>query len=157
MPKNNGRGESLVTPDTMNLHRTPGHLFRRAQQRAVDIFRQHVGENGLRPRQLAVLVTVNQNPGISQADLVKLSGIDRSTVAEMVARLARNGLLTRTRTKDDQRANRLTITEAGIKALEQSLPSAQRAQEEIMAPVPPEERARFLENLRRLADLPDDV
>ena len=54
---------------------------------------------GLTPRQLAVLITVSQTEGQSQTGLVERTGIDRSTMADIVRRMQRKGLLKRRRTK----------------------------------------------------------
>jgi len=74
--------------DGIALHETPGHLLRRAQQRAVDLFVQAVGEQGLRPPQFALLLAAWQNPEANQSELVRITGIDRSTAADMITRLA---------------------------------------------------------------------
>src|SRR3546814_9098554 len=84
---------------TFNLDDAPGHLLRRCQQLAVDLYTMEVGVSGLTPRQFALMLAIYQNPGISQVELVRLTGIDRSTVAEMVARLIKRGLLVRQRTE----------------------------------------------------------
>ena len=136
-----------------DLHGTPGHLLRRAQQRAVELFIHAVGDDGLRPPQFALLVAAYQNPGANQSDLVRLTGIDRSTAADMITRLAGRGLVRRVRTKADGRANQLEVTRDGVAALEATLDSALRAQDEIIAPIPPGQRAQFLKNLARIADL----
>jgi DNA-binding MarR family transcriptional regulator len=44
-------------------------------------------DGDLTPRQLAVLVTVANNEGLSQTGLVDRTGIDRSTLADIVRRL----------------------------------------------------------------------
>lgn len=137
------------------LRDTPGHLLRLCQQRAVDLFVQEVGEDGPTPRQFAVMVCVMANPGLSQTDLVRASGIDRSTLTEIIRRLVRRGLLSRRRTAADQRANALQLTDAGIAMVEATTPAALRAQERIMAPVPPQRRAAAMELLSLLAGAPD--
>ena len=142
--------------DAVNLTETPGHLLRRCQQRAVEIYAQEVGDAGLRPPQFAVVLTVHKKQGLNQTELVRLTGIDRSTIADMISRLVKRGLLTRTRTSDDQRANRLWITDAGVDALDATVAAMERAQERIMAPVPADRRAGCLELLKLLAELPDD-
>jgi len=142
--------------DLVGIRRTPGHLLRRAQQRAVDLFVQAVGENGLRPPQFAVLVTVYQNPGLNQTHLVDKTGIDRSTIADMIDRMVARGYIERKRDAADQRVNTLWPTAAGIAALEACVDAAMAVQEEILAPVPPEKRAALLEALELLADLPPD-
>lgn len=135
------------------LHDAPGHLLRRCQQLAVEAFVQEVGADGLRPRQFALLYVIAMNEGLSQAELVRLSGIDRSTVAEMLGRLVDRGLLLRTRAGDDGRANAVTLTETGREALMAALPGVARAQARILAPLPAERRARFVDDLRILAGL----
>ncbi len=142
--------------DLVDLRRTPGHLLRRAQQRAVDLFVQAVGENGLRPPQFAVLVTVYQNPGLNQTHLVDRTGIDRSTIAEMIERMVARGYIERRRDAADQRVNTLWPSSAGIAAIEACVDAVMAVQEQILAPVPPEKRAALMEALTLLAALPPD-
>ena len=141
--------------DGIALHETPGHLLRRAQQRAVDLFVQAVGEQGLRPPQFALLLAAYQNPQANQSELVRLTGIDRSTAADMITRLAGRGLIRRVRTEADGRANRLSVTVTGVAAVEAAADRVERAQENIVAPIPTGQRAQFLKNLSRIADLPE--
>jgi DNA-binding MarR family transcriptional regulator len=129
----------------------PGHLLRRCQQNAVEIFAQEVGEDGLTPRQFALLLTVHQRPGLMQTELVRLTGIDRSTLAEMTRRLIGRGLLVRRRTAHDQRANELFLSADGEAALRTALPGVIRAQERILAPLEGARRGLFLECLDAVA------
>ncbi len=145
--------EQSTPADTIDLRQTPGHLLRRAQQRAVEIYQEEVGEDGLRPPQYALLLTIFQNAGLNQTELVQQTGIDRSTLADMIARLEKRGLLLR-RPGADQRSRQLWITDAGAAAVEANAVAGQRAQERIMAPIADDERIRFLEILGRIADLP---
>jgi DNA-binding MarR family transcriptional regulator len=69
------------------LDQSPTHLIHRVAQCAGQIF--DTGERDLSPRQVAVLSTVGENEGLSQTDMVALTGIDRSTLADLVARLKR--------------------------------------------------------------------
>ncbi len=152
-----GAGRAKAAPRTIDLidvRRTPGHLLRRAQQRAVDLFVQAVGENGLRPPQFAVLLTVYRHPGLNQTHLVDRTGIDRSTIAEMIDRMVARGYIERKRDAADQRVNTLWATGAGIAALEASVDAVLAAQERILAPVPPEKRAALMEALALLAEVP---
>lgn len=134
------------------LAQAPGHLLRRAQQYAFDIYSQEVGADGLTPRQFVVLLTVEQNEGLSQTDLVHLTGIDRSTLADMIGRLLKRDLLARKRTESDQRANAVRITPSGRKALRGALPAVERAESRILDPLPASKRAEFLRSLTILAD-----
>lgn len=138
------------------LTRLPGHLLRRCQQRAVDLFVAEVGDRGPTPPQFAVLQAVLQNPGVSQAELVRSSGIDRSTLAELVRRMVDRGLLRRRRTRHDQRANALAVTATGKAIFRSIFPAMLRAQARILAPLPPERHAAFLADLALVAGIAAD-
>jgi DNA-binding MarR family transcriptional regulator len=86
------------------LRRSPAHLLHRAGQCAGEIFHAEIRKGDLTRRQLAVLVTVAQTDGLSQTEIVERTGIDRSTLAALVKRLQKKGLLQRRRTKEDARA-----------------------------------------------------
>ena len=144
-----------VQPDADNydLHGAVGHLLRRSQQRAVDLFVEEVGEDGPTPRQFAVLLSVHQNPGISQTDLVRMTGIDRSTLTEILRRLGRRGLIRRERQAGDRRTNALHLTAEGRTAMEAAIDAVERAQERILEPIPAGERRAAVRVLERLAGL----
>ena len=135
-----------------NLDDSPGHLLRRCQQYSFDLFSKEVGNSSLTPRQFTVLSTVEQNEGLSQTDLVHKTGIDRSTLADMISRLLKRGLLARKRTEADARANSVRITAAGRKALNGAMASVKKAETALMAALPASKRADFLKNLRLIAD-----
>ena len=136
------------------LGEAPGHLIRRCQQRAIDLFVEEVGDGGPTPRQFAVLLTVYQNPGMMQAELVRITGIDRSTLAEILRRLTDRGQIARARTAADQRANALELTPAGEAALLAAFDAAERAQRRILEPVAPDRRGEAMAMLALLAGLP---
>ena len=69
------------------LTRSPLHMLHRASQCAGDVFHGEIGGDDLTPRQYAVLLTVSQNEGISQTGLVERTGVDRSTLADIVRRM----------------------------------------------------------------------
>ncbi len=106
-----------------------------------------MGLDDLTPRQYAVLLTVSQNEGLSQTQLVERTGIDRSTLADIVRRMLKKGLLTRRRTREDARAYAVRLTEEGWKSLLSASPVAQRVDERILAALPPAQRDRFLADL----------
>ena len=68
------------------LSQAPSHLLRRCVQYANDLFSRESSTSDLTKQQFTVLAAVEQNEGISQTDLVGLTGIDRSTLAEMIRR-----------------------------------------------------------------------
>jgi DNA-binding MarR family transcriptional regulator len=133
------------------LERSPLHLLHRAGQCAAEIFQAELGGNDLTPRQYAVLLTVAQNEGLSQTELVQLTGIDRSTLADIVHRMLKKGFLQRRRTRDDARAYAVKLTDDGDKALKTYEPLARRVDERILASLPAAQRDRFLQDLNAIA------
>ena len=72
---------------SLKLEQSPIHLLHRAGQCAGDVFQAEMSQGDLTPRQYAILLTVAQNEGLSQTHLVEKTGIDRSTLADIVRRL----------------------------------------------------------------------
>jgi DNA-binding MarR family transcriptional regulator len=134
------------------LDRSPIHLLHRAGQCASDIFQDELGEEDLTPRQYAVLVAVSQNEGLSQTHLVEKTGVDRSTLADIVRRMLKKGLLQRRRTKDDARAYAVKLTDEGWRVLKAADPLARRVDDKILAVLPGQQRERFLQDLRAIIE-----
>ena len=72
---------------------------------------------GISTAQAAVLAIVSASPGMRQNQLAAALGLNESAVTAMVARLVKQGLLTRTRSEADPRAVELALAPAGETAL----------------------------------------
>ncbi|MEX0644125.1 MAG: MarR family winged helix-turn-helix transcriptional regulator [Parvularculaceae bacterium] len=134
-----------------SLKSSPGHLLRRAQQYAHDLYAKEVGANGPTPRQFEVLHTVAQNEGLSQTDLVRATGIDRSTLADMIARMIKKGHLSRHRTKADARANAVSVTQTGKRMLSSAMAAVNRAESGTIGVLPAAQRSTFIKALSAYA------
>ena len=139
-------------PNSDRLRRSPSHLLHRAGQCAAEIFHAEMKDGDLTPRQLAVLVTVANNEGVSQTGLVERTGIDRSTLADIVSRMLKKGLLQRRRTKEDARAYAVKLTEEGRRILRSSDPLAKKVDERILEALPSKQREQFLDRLVSIVD-----
>jgi DNA-binding MarR family transcriptional regulator len=133
------------------LAETPSHLMRRCEQFYADLYAREAGGSDLTRSQLTVLLALDNNDGVSQTALVEITGIDRSTLAEMVRRMLERNLITRKRTETDLRANAVAITQAGRKALRSARSAAERAEKALLEALPPTERQRFLKCLSAIA------
>jgi DNA-binding MarR family transcriptional regulator len=133
------------------LDRSPSHLLHRALQLALDIYAEETGAGALTQRQFAVLSAVMAKEGCTQSELVRATGIDRSTLAELVARLIGKQLLARERSTLDARANTVRLTDAGRAAVLAAGPKVAEADARILALVPGAKRDAFLKTLRDMA------
>jgi DNA-binding MarR family transcriptional regulator len=133
------------------LDRSPSHLLHRALQLALDIYAEEIGPGSLTQRQYAVLSAVTAKEGCTQSDLVRATGIDRSTLAELVARLIGKGFLGRERSTLDARANTVRLTPEGRAAVQEAAPRVARADGRILALMPANKRDAFIKTLRDMA------
>ncbi len=127
------------------------HQLKRVEQLAADIFARRAGRCGLTQRQYALLSSLSENEGASQADLVRRTGIDRSTLADLAARLEARGFLRRRRCRHDRRANELFLTPRGRKALDDLAPLMAELDEILLSALPGELADAFVEALRLLS------
>ncbi len=137
---------------TDRLDRSPIHLLHRAGQCAGDICHSEMKVGGLTPRQLAVLMTDAQNEGLSQTGLVDRTGIDRSTLADIVRRMQRKGLLQRRRTREDARAYAVKLTDEGRRVLRVAEPVGKKVDERILDALPGKHRDQFVDGLQAIVD-----
>jgi DNA-binding MarR family transcriptional regulator len=133
------------------LERSPSHLLHRALQRALDIYAEEFGAGAITQRQFAVLAAAAEREGATQADLVRITGIDRSTLADMVQRMIGKDLLERERSVVDARANAVRLTGAGQVALTEAAPKMAAADGKLLKLVGGSgRRSAFVDLLRDL-------
>ena len=149
----------MPQPDEGNieLDRSALHLLHRADQCAFNAFYGSINRQVLTPRQYFVLATIRDAAGASQTMLVQRTGIDRSTLSDIVRRLGRKGLLARERNENDARAYSIQLTEAGHQALDDAEPVVQAAEERLLSILPPERVDEFKENLRLISERRDEL
>ena len=132
------------------LERSPSHLLHRALQLALDIYAEETGPDAITQRQYAVLAAVAAHEGLTQTDLVHATGIDRSTLADLVARMIGKGLIGRERSTADARANTVRLTAPGRIALDATKPRVAAADARILKLLPVRKRDAFLEVLAEM-------
>jgi DNA-binding MarR family transcriptional regulator len=134
---------------------SPSHLMHRALQLALDVYAEELGTDGPTQRQFAVMEAVSVKEGLTQTDLVKATGIDRSTLADLVSRMTAKGLLTRERSTLDARAKAVRLSAEGQALLDAARPKVEAADRRIMGLLPKSKRDGFLDLLSELASAAD--
>ena len=105
----NGRGRS----DLGVLKGHLGYFLRRAQVWVFQDFIRTLAEIDLRPAQYSVLAVIGANPGLSQADVSELLGIERARLVRLLDRLEKRSLVRRLASPHDRRSHALKLTTAG--------------------------------------------
>ncbi|MFE5188978.1 MarR family winged helix-turn-helix transcriptional regulator [Streptomyces sp. NPDC056628] len=135
----------------VDLGTHPGHLARRLQQAHHLLWNTMVSEEITSP-QFAVLNTLVAEPGLDQRTVGERVGLDRSTIAEVVTRLGRRGLLDKVRDPQDGRRSLLRLTDDGLRTHKRLTVRTARMNQVFLAPLSGEEQTLFLDLIRRVAD-----
>jgi len=128
----------------------PGFLIRRLHQIHLSLFAEECAAFNVTPVQYSILTAVAAQPGLEQASLAQEVGIDRATLANVVARLTRRGLVRRLQGKQDRRLKHVLPTASCQKLLGLMEGPARRAHERTIDALKPRERTGFLKALAHL-------
>jgi DNA-binding MarR family transcriptional regulator len=145
--------DAVIAPETYRvLARRPGFLIRRLHQIHLALFAEECGAFGVTPVQYSILTVAAAQPGLDQAALAIEVGVDRTTMADVLARLERRRLVQRSRAKRDARLKLVHTTIAGRRLLSRMDRHAQRAHERTISSLPPVRRAAFVDALVSLVE-----
>ncbi|GAA2284243.1 transcriptional regulator [Streptomyces ruber] len=135
----------------VDLTSHPGHLARRLQQAHHLLWNTMVSEE-ITSSQFAVLNTLVAEPGLDQRTVGERVGLDRSTIAEVISRLGRRGLLDKVRDPRDGRRFLLRLTDDGVRTHRRLTVRTARMNQVFLAPLSAEEQAQLLGLIQRVAD-----
>lgn len=151
MPKDRAPAATpAASPTAYDLAVRPGFLIRRLHQIHVALFMEECGGFDVTPMQYSIMTTVQARPGLDQARLGEVVGVDHATLANVVGRLDRRGLLRRRASPDDRRLRLVELTEAGAALPAQVDAPARPAHQRTVAALPPVERQAFVQALAQL-------
>lgn len=91
------------------------HNFHRLSQLADAAVEKALVKSGVTARQAAIVEAIFNSPNGSQQNIIDATGVDRSTLSDIVRRLQKHGLATRKRSKQDGRAYHVNLTTEGQK------------------------------------------
>src|SRR3954471_1841296 len=140
------RSSALLAIDSPERRRLP-LLLRRSWYSLNQAFRRRIAHLGITPDQFTVMRSLLENEGATQRELTHLMSSDPNTVASLLERMERAGLLQRDTHEKDRRARRLRLKGRGRKKYEEARVIAVEMQEEVMASLPPATRESFLQDL----------
>ncbi len=116
-----------------------GYLLRQANGAFRARMERALADLGITQPQFAVLTMVAAYPGLSGADLARLSVLTPQTVSVIVANLKRSGVLAGTPHPDHGRILRLTLTPAGQAILKDCKARVRKLEEGLAAGLSAEE------------------
>jgi len=99
--------QSAMTDYTTDTLKLIGHAHR-SFARIVD---NQLRELGFAMGQLPVLVALKQNRALPQAELARLARVEQSSMAQLLNRMERDGLVQRIADPDDKRSRMISLTD----------------------------------------------
>jgi len=129
----------------------PTWLLSRANAHAQSILKSAFAEAGIRGYQYRLMAGLAQYGASSQADLSRLTGIDRKDVVHALNDLESRQLVSRAADPADARRNVVTLTDAGGAELVRLDGVLAGVQEKVMAPLSVPEQRQLRELLAKLA------
>ena len=139
---------------SFDFYQAPGHLVRRAHQRAVALFMEETAGFDVTPVQFAILNELIDRPGEDQVTLAARVAFDAATSGSVIGRLEARGWVRRLPDMRDRRRKLLCVTSAGEAAALQMRGAAQRVQERLMAPLSDAEAVQLKALLAKLVFSP---
>ena len=132
------------------LRRLPSWQLSQAALNGDRLVGEALATEGVRKYHFRVLVALQDDGPLSQADLGRRLAIDRSDMAAVAAELEQRDWIARTRDDRDRRRNVVTITPAGAEALARMDAAIVEAQDALLAPLTKAERQQLTTLLTRL-------
>jgi DNA-binding MarR family transcriptional regulator len=136
--------------DPYELENQIGFLLRRAHQRHVSIFTDHMPA-GLTTQQFAVLRRLREFGQLSQNELGRQTAMDQSTINGVVQRLFKRDLILKKPSATDKRMVLLELTQSGNAMLDDVMNLANDITNLTLEPLKPQQRATLLKLLRQIS------
>ena len=145
----------------LKLDRGLGFLVRLLDTRVSVLYEQLTAQNDITPRQFGVLLTLYQQGTLTLTELAKHIRVDRSTLGEMINRMAKRSLISKRNNGNDGRSAEVLLAPAGRAVLLKLVTGAAELQAALLAPLPAEDRAHFMRCIKLVAEPdpadPDDA
>ena len=132
--------------------RLPSWLLNQSAHHAQLLVGNGFSSVGARGYHYRLLATLEASGPASQAALGRRSGIHLSDMVAAINELADSKLVERTPDPTDRRRNIISLTGAGSRQLRRLETRLARSQDELLAPLSPEERTQLTELLSTLVD-----
>lgn len=146
-PAPNGTADRVAA---LALQTTVGHLIRRAQQAHTALWNAELAGELTGP-QYAVLSVLSRWGVLDQKSAGELASLDKSSMADVVARLQRSGWIFRDRSNHDSRRDDLTITAPARTALRGITPRVAVVQERLLSALDRADQPALLAHLSAVA------
>lgn len=135
---------------TENVLSTPGHLISLAARGFTRLSESRLKPLGFGVGQLPVLIALRDGVASTQRDLVRFAKVEQPPMAQMLARMERDGLIERTPDPADGRSSSVVITKTALKRMPEAITTLLQGNKEAMAGFTSAEKRQLTDLLTRL-------
>lgn len=125
-------------------------LLKHAQLRLADLIAPALAPHGIDGRELAVLNALEDQDPLSQQEIARRLGIDRTTMVALVDGLEAKGLVERHPHPADRRKNMVELTATGRDTRGLATKASEEAERRFLAPLDENDAKRLKETLHTL-------
>ncbi|VUD40412.1 Transcriptional regulator SlyA [Thalassocella blandensis] len=129
---------------------SPGHLISLAARSYAKLSEARLKPLGFGVGHLPVLVALHSGKANTQRELAKFARIEQPPMAQMLTRMERDGLITRSPNPADGRSSYITLTNKAKQRLPQAIAVLMAGNEEVMTGLSSDERRQFIGTLSKL-------
>jgi DNA-binding MarR family transcriptional regulator len=140
----------METPDESRMWGVPSWLLTQTATHAGRLVSEGFAAVDARGYHFRVLTTLDEHGPASQASLGRRSGIHLSDLVAALNELEERGYVERSADPEDRRRNVITVTAAGRRQLRRLEKQVAQIQDQLLAPLSPEERDELARLLTRL-------
>ena len=137
---------------------TPGHLISLAARGFARLSEARLKPLGFGVGHLPVLIALREGRAGTQRDLARFAKIEQPPMAQMLARMERDGLIRRAPDPADRRSSRITLTEVAEARLPDAVKALLQGNQEVLRDFSDDEAellvallTRLIANLDRIA------
>jgi DNA-binding MarR family transcriptional regulator len=128
-----------------------GFLLKHARERLGELTAEVLAPFGVTGRQVAVLIAVDDRVPLSQQEVARRLGVDRTTMVDLIDELEAKGLVQRRQDPADRRRNVVALTPAGTAALDGASRATRDAEQRFLAALSGPQAAAFRAALHAVA------
>jgi MarR family transcriptional regulator, transcriptional regulator for hemolysin len=99
------------------IFRRPGHLINRSSRLLLRLGEEKFHPLGLGIAQMPVLYALKDGASLTQTELARMARIEQPTMAQLLTRMERDGLIRRTANPHDKRSSLISLTPLALKKL----------------------------------------
>lgn len=120
-----------MTEDTAGTEGCLSFLVRHAWLSMRTVVAEALAEHGLSVAQFATLMKLDEEPGMTVADVARTMSSARQSANQLLAGMERSGLIERRPHPRDRRAQQTFITDAGRERLHAAIPAVQAVEADL--------------------------